>query len=63
MQLHEVKELKEAYSADDAQKQIAEGWRLIAVVPTVRPNGQSLPCYVLGKPKKVELPPMNLPGM
>ena len=49
MELKSVHYLREAQSADDAEKLIAEGWVLLTIIPTTRPNGQSLPCYVLGK--------------
>lgn len=49
MELKSVKTLKEASSIDEAEQLIAAGWTLLAIVPTVRPNGWSLPCYVLGK--------------
>lgn len=49
MEMKFVKQLKEADSAEQAEALIAEGWTLIAVVPTTRPNGWNLPCYILGR--------------
>lgn len=49
MELKNVKYIKECHNAEEAQEHLAEDWKLIAIVPTTRPNGQSLPCYVLGK--------------
>lgn len=49
MELKSVHYLREAQTAEDAEKLIVEGWTLLTIIPTTRPNGQSLPCYVLGK--------------
>lgn len=53
MQLHEVKELHEATSAEDAQDLIKAGWTLVAIVSGTRyVNGQIAtgPVYVLAQP-------------
>lgn len=49
MELSQVAKLREEYSASAAEAAIADGWQLLAIVPTIRPNGESLPSYVLGK--------------
>lgn len=53
MEMQQARTLKEAQSVEEAEALIAEGWKLLAIVPTLRPDGQSRPCYVLGKPKEV----------
>lgn len=53
MDLGKVKYLAEAYSAESAEKLIADGWALLSVVPL---NEKIV--YVLGKPE--ERKPMNI---
>ncbi|CAG8865619.1 hypothetical protein PS627_01538 [Pseudomonas fluorescens] len=53
MELQQVKTLKEAQNVEEAEKLISEGWKLLAIIPTIRANGGSQPCYVLGKPREV----------
>jgi len=50
MQTHDVQQVKEAYSPQEANKLLAQGWKLIAVVATTNPQNISVqaPCYVLG---------------
>lgn len=50
MQMHDVKQVKEAYSPQEANKLLAQGWTLIAVVATTNPQNLNVkaPCYVLG---------------
>jgi hypothetical protein len=48
MELKSVHYIREAENAEAAQELIAQGWTLISVLATTRPNGQNLPCYVLG---------------
>lgn len=48
MELKSVHYIREAENAEAAQELIAQGWTLISILATTRPNGQNLPCYVLG---------------
>lgn len=50
MQMHDVQQLKEAYSLQDANKLLAQGWTLIAVVATTNPKNLNVktPCYIFG---------------
>ena len=59
MDLQQAKTLKEAQSVEEAEALIAEGWKLLAIIPTLRADGQSRPCYVLGKPKEVSESSIN----
>ncbi|WP_033833838.1 hypothetical protein [Pseudomonas syringae] len=52
MQLSEAAVLYEADSLTEANQKISEGWLLLAVLATTRPNGSALPCYILGRPAK-----------
>lgn len=49
MQMNEAGLLHECETVAEANKLIAQGWALVAVLATGRPNGQTLPCYVLGR--------------
>lgn len=50
MQLSEVVEVTQAYGVDAANRRLAEGWKLLAVVATTNPGFQeSGVTYVLGK--------------
>lgn len=49
MDLKFVKQIKEAETAAAAEQYIKDGWTLLAIIPTTRLNGTSLPCYILGK--------------
>lgn len=53
MELQKVRTLKEAQNVEEAEQLIAQGWKLLAIIPTVRSDGSSRPCYVLGKPREV----------
>lgn len=59
MELQQARTLKEAQSVEEAEALIAEGWKLLAIIPTLRSDGQSRPCYVLGKPKEVSESSIN----
>lgn len=49
MKLSEVKRLKEVTKPEDAERAIAEGWTLIAIVPNTERQAFSTPVvYVLG---------------
>jgi len=52
MQLSDTAVVYEAETLADANKKITEGWLLLTVLATTRPNGQALPCYILGRPAK-----------
>lgn len=54
MQMNEVGRLYECEFLEQANEMLSLGWTLVAVIATVRPNGQSLPCYILGEPRKSE---------
>lgn len=49
MELSKVHYIREAESSKEAETLIANGWKLINIVATTRPNGQVLPCYILGR--------------
>lgn len=50
MQMHEASELREAYSLNQAQGALNEGWKLLAVVSCqVAANSNQVPVYVLGR--------------
>lgn len=50
MQMHEAKELREAYSVGEAQQALNEGWKLLAVIAgQLNVNGVHVPVYVLGR--------------
>lgn len=49
MELSKVHYIVEAENAKEAEALIERGWRLINIVATTRPNGQVLPCYILGR--------------
>ncbi|WP_186506678.1 hypothetical protein [Pseudomonas putida] len=53
MDMHDVKQVKEAYSSQEANKLLDQGWTLIAVVATTNPQNLNVktPCYVLGLKK------------
>ncbi|MDM9554511.1 hypothetical protein QU926_12700 [Pseudomonas asiatica] len=50
MQLHEVDQVREVYSVQDANQWLAKGWKLITVVAVTNPNTPqyTTTCYVLG---------------
>lgn len=57
MQLHEVGQVTQVVGADNANSLLAEGWKLIAVVPAVigtANGGKPSAMYVLGKAAKKE---------
>lgn len=48
-----VTEIYEAFSEDDANRYLADGWEIVAVVSGTREHGGKMetgPVYVLGKP-------------
>lgn len=55
MHLSETSQVMEGLSVNEANLKLHEGWSLISVVVTTRPNGQLHPCYILGKSK----PPLD----
>lgn len=67
MQLHEAAKVIEVQGDEEANRLLAEGWKLLAVTSGihVRDSGRSAVCYVLGKPaaKKDPLEGVNLGGM
>jgi hypothetical protein len=51
MQINDAVEVTEELDAAQANRRLAEGWTLLAVVPGYdHRNAQAVPCYVLGKP-------------
>lgn len=52
MQLHEVDEIKELFIVGQVNEALQQGWRIVAVVPSVEPGSGSeapVPCYVMGR--------------
>lgn len=49
MDLQKIRHLKEAETVEQAEQLLGEGWYLVTVVTTTRPNGGLHPMYVLGK--------------
>lgn len=51
MQLHEVEVIQELFHVKDVNEALTQGWRIVAVVPSVEPFGGEVPvaCYVLGR--------------
>ncbi|WP_122756766.1 nucleoside phosphorylase-I family protein [Pseudomonas viridiflava] len=58
MQISDTAVIYEAESLAEANQKITEGWRLLTVLATTRPNGQTLPFYILGRIAKA---PSQLP--
>lgn len=56
MQMNEVGRVHECEDLEQANELLALGWSLVAVIATGRGNGQMLPCYILGEPRKPEVP-------
>ncbi|MCS3473091.1 hypothetical protein M2401_006859 [Pseudomonas sp. JUb42] len=54
MKLSDAYEVVEALSTNEVNSKLQEGWKLLTVVVTARPNGQLHPCYILGKLKEQE---------
>ncbi|CAH0297221.1 hypothetical protein SRABI130_04554 [Pseudomonas sp. Bi130] len=55
MQISEAVEVMEELDAARANQRLAEGWKLLAVVPGYdHRQAQSVACYVLGKPAPKE---------
>lgn len=52
MQMSEAAEVVQVHGAQEANKKLAEGWKLLAVVPGSEPDAVSFVTYVLGKPRK-----------
>ncbi|MEZ1324788.1 hypothetical protein QIW46_25930 [Pseudomonas fluorescens] len=51
MQINDAAEVVEELGAARANRRLAEGWKLLAVVPGYdHINTQAVACYVLGKP-------------
>lgn len=51
MQITEAVEVSEELSATQANRRLAEGWTLLAVVPGYdHLNAQAVACYALGRP-------------
>lgn len=51
MQMHETQQVREAYSSQEANLLLKQGWTLIAVIGTSSPQKLdiTIPCYVLGQ--------------
>lgn len=58
MQMSEVGTVVEARGIDEANKKLADGWTLLAVVPGTIPDATSHVVYVLGKPKAQPVNPL-----
>ncbi|MBC3774703.1 MULTISPECIES: hypothetical protein [unclassified Pseudomonas] len=50
MQMSEAAEVVQVAGADNANKRLADGWKLLAVVPSANNEGKVHVAYVLGKP-------------
>lgn len=50
MQLSDAIEVVQVAGATNANEKLAEGWKLLAVVPGANSSGQPHVAYVLGKP-------------
>lgn len=50
MQMSEAAEVVQVAGSTAANQKLAEGWKLLAVVPHANNAGQSHVAYVLGKP-------------
>lgn len=59
MQLHEAARVIEVQGDEEANRLLAEGWKLLAVTSGihVRDSARSAVCYVLGKPAEKKEPP------
>ncbi|MCQ4302716.1 hypothetical protein C1170_06190 [Stutzerimonas frequens] len=65
MQLHEADVVFEAYSLQDANKAIKDGWKLLAITSVTNPQTSpqfTCVCYVLGKksPGRATSVPLNM---
>jgi len=58
MQMSDAVEVVQVAGASAANEKLAEGWKLLAVVPNANSEGRSHVAYVLGKPK----PPAEAKG-
>jgi hypothetical protein len=60
MQMSEAAEVVQVAGATSANKKLAEGWTLLAVVPNANNSGLAHVAYVLGKsersPEKEDVP-------
>lgn len=60
MQISDAVEVVEVVGAAGANKKLAEGWTLLAVVPSANAAGKAHVAYVLGKaersPEKEDVP-------
>lgn len=59
MQFGDMKQVIEVSGSGSAEKKLAEGWKLLAVVPGLEPSAPGTPLlskviYVLGKPAEPE---------
>lgn len=50
MQMSDAIEVVQVAGATNANEKLAEGWKLLAVVPSANSSGQPHVAYVLGKP-------------
>lgn len=50
MQMCDAAEVVQVAGAGEANKKLAEGWTLLAVVPSANNSGLAHVAYVLGKP-------------
>lgn len=62
MQMHEVGEVIQVANSGPANIKLAEGWKLLAVVPGAGAGSGSIVIYVLGKPAKAADPLAELAG-
>lgn len=50
MKMSDAIEVVQVAGATNANEKLAEGWKLLAVVPSANSSGQPHVAYVLGKP-------------
>ncbi len=56
MQMSDAVEVVQVAGASAANDKLAEGWKLLAVVPSANSSGHQHVAYVLGKPKSSSEP-------
>ena len=59
MQMSEAAEVVQVAGSTAANQKLAEGWKLLAVVPHANNAGQSHVAYVLGKPAEKAKAPFH----
>lgn len=60
MQMSDAAEVVQVAGATSANKKLAEGWTLLAVVPSANNAGAAHVAYVLGKSKDKDKAPMKV---